>query len=159
MTAVRAILFCLSIPAAFGQATPEALLKAGHIKRARAIIEEKYRQTPNDPEVLWLMSWVRQDFKDVKASIDFAEKALAANPKEARYHQRVAEAVGEEAQHASALRQMGLGRRFKKEIDATLALDPKNVEALKYLMEFYFAAPGLLGGDKAKGHTTADQIL
>jgi len=139
--------------------TPATLMDHGHHKRVRAIAEPLYQQHPNDPEALWMMAFVKMSWGDHKAALELAEKAVAADPKNPRYRLVLAEAVGEEAQKASVLRQPGLGRRFKKELEATLALDPKNIEAMKDLIAYYFEAPGIMGGDKTKGRAVAEQIM
>jgi hypothetical protein len=56
-------------------------------------------------------------------------------------------------------RQLGLARRFKSEVDATLALDPNNTEALSMPMGYYYQAPGIIGGDKTQARTIPDRIL
>src|SRR5271157_1053881 len=139
--------------------TPATLMENGHFKQARALVEQMYHSNPKDPETLWAMSRLREAWKDLPAALDFAEKALAANPKEPRYHLQVAGVVGSIAEHASLLRQISMGRRFKKEIDAALALDPRNVEALDNLIGYYFMAPAIIGGDKAKARAIAEQIM
>lgn len=153
-------LFFLSAVAALGaDLSPVALVEAGHFKRARAIMEQRYKANPKDPETLWLLSLLKQEFHDLNASLDLAERALAANPKEPRYHLRVAEAAGESAEKGNPFRQLSLGRRFKKEIDATLALDPNNVDALGPLMEYYLQAPSIMGGDKTLAHAIPARIM
>jgi len=138
--------------------TPQALMDDGHHKRLRAIAEQQYRDHPNDAEALWMMSFVKLSWDDHKTALELAEKAVAADPKNPRYHLALAQAVGREAQKASILRQPGLALRFKRELAATLALDPKNVAAMQYSMMFDFEAPGIMGGDKARGRATAEQI-
>jgi tetratricopeptide (TPR) repeat protein len=105
------------------------------------------------------MSRIKQEWHDLNAALDFAEKAVAANPREARYHLQVAEVAGDLAQRVGVVRQLSLGRRFKKEVDATVALDPKNIEGLQDLVAYYFVAPGIMGGDKARARQTAAQIM
>jgi tetratricopeptide (TPR) repeat protein len=139
--------------------TPQTLMDDGHHKRLRAIAEQRYRDHPNDPEALWMMSFVKLSWDDHKAALELAEKAVAADPKNPRYHLALAQALGREAQTASFLRQPGLALRFKRELAATLALDPKNVAAMKYQIMFDFEAPGIMGGDKAGGRATAEQIM
>jgi tetratricopeptide (TPR) repeat protein len=138
--------------------TPQALMDAGHHKRVRAIAEPLYRQHPNDPEALWMMSFVKLTWGDHKAALDLAEKAVAADPRNPRYHLQLAQALGEEAQKASILRQPGLAKRFQKELETTLALDPKNIAAMKFLTMYDFEAPGIMGGDKAHGRALAERI-
>jgi tetratricopeptide (TPR) repeat protein len=141
------------------QPTPQVLIDQGHFKRAIVLIEAKYAATPNDAESLCLMSWLKQSRGDLAAAQQLAEKAVAVAPNDAKCHFRLAEALGEEAKDASKLRQIGLGRRFKKEIDTTLALDPKHLGALNYLMQFYLQAPGILGGDTKKAKAVPAQIM
>jgi len=156
---MRYLPFLLAAACFAGEPGPQALMDSGHFKRARAMVEQSYRANPRDPETLWLMSRLKQEWRDYEAALDFAEKALAADPKNARYHLRVADAAGDLAQRANVLKQFGLGRRFKKEVDETLALDPNNPEALSMLMGFYVMAPGVMGGDKAKAQTIPARIM
>ena len=140
------------------QASPETLIEQGHAKRARVIVEQRFAQNPGDPETLYLMSWIKQGLGDAAAAQQLAERAVAAAPNVAKYHFRLAEAVGEEAEKASVLRQIGLGRRFKKEIDLTLSLDPKHTGAMRHLMTYYLRAPSIIGGDKKKAHEMPARI-
>lgn len=152
-------LFLVGVASLPAQVSPEALIEKGHFKRARVLVEQRFRSDPKDPEGLWLMSSVKQAWKDYAAAIDAAEKAVAADPKSARYHIRLANALSEEALRASKLRQLGFAHRIKKEIETTLALDPRNVEGMKWLMEYNLQAPALFGGDKAKARAMPDQIM
>jgi Tfp pilus assembly protein PilF len=61
------------------------------------------------------------------------------------------------AQHAGIFRQLALARRFRSEIQTALELDPRDVQALRDLAEFYLLAPGLAGGDPKKAETVAHQ--
>lgn len=44
------------------------------------------------------------------------------------------------------------------EIDAALALDPRDVQANRDLLEFYLLAPGLLGGSRRQAAVVAERI-
>ena len=139
--------------------TAQALMDNGHHKRVRAMAEPAYREHPNDPEALWMMSFVKLTWGDHKTALELAEKAVAADPRNARYRLGLAQALGEEAQSAGILRAPGLARRFKKELETTLALDPKNVAAMKFTILYDFEAPGIMGGDKAEGRAMAARIM
>jgi tetratricopeptide (TPR) repeat protein len=153
------LLLLFALPVLDAATPPEVLIRNGHYKRARTLAEERSRANPNDPETLWLMSAVKQAWHDPHAAVDLADKAVAADSKSARYHFRLAEALGEVAEKASVFRQPGLAHRFKKEIDATIALDPHYSDALIYLMHFHLRAPGIMGGDKTMGRAIPEQIL
>jgi tetratricopeptide (TPR) repeat protein len=138
---------------------PAKLLEAGHYKRARPLIEARYRANPKDPETLYLMSQIKQVWKDLRTAEDLAEKALAADPKNPRYHLQMADVTGEDAGNASFLKQISLGRRFKKEVDTVVALDPKDTAAHVYLIQYYFMAPSIIGGDKNRARQIPDDIM
>jgi hypothetical protein len=43
-----------------------------------------------------------------------------------------------------------LQRRFRKEIDIAIILDPRDTQALRDLIEFYLLAPSVVGGDQRR---------
>ena len=139
--------------------TPETLIRCGAFKRARAIVEQRFHLNPNVAESLWMMSWIKQIWGDRTAALAFAEKAVNLNGKDARFHLRLAEVLGESAKKANLVEQLGFATRFKKEIATTLALDPNNVQALRHQLEFCLLAPPIAGGDRAKANALADMIM
>ena len=152
----RFLVLLLAAATGLAAQSPRELIDGGHYKRARAMVESR---NANDGETLYLMATIKQAFGDLDGAQKFAERAVAANPKDAQYHYRLSDITGEMAQNASVFRQMGLGRTFKKECDAALAIDPNHVEALKNMMQFHLHAPGVIGGDKTKAHGIADQLM
>lgn len=138
------------------QPSGQDLIDGGHFKRLRALVATR---NPNDPETLILTAAVKHIWGDLDAAEELAERAVAADPKNARYHFRMAMIEGEKAQKASVIHQLGLARRFRKEAEATLALDPNHVRALHFMIDFYMQAPGIVGGDKAKALAFADRLM
>jgi tetratricopeptide (TPR) repeat protein len=154
-----------SVSAALGEgivqspATPEALINTGHFKQARVLVEQRFRSNPDAPETLWLMSLIKQIWDDRDTALKLAEKAVAIDSRNARYHLRLAEVLGEMAQRADILQRLDLAERFKREIGTTLSLDPGNTKALRHLMEFNLVAPSIAGGDKSQAKAIAEQIM
>ena len=140
-------------------ASPRDLIEARRWKQARATLEPYVKAHPNDAEACALLARVKMIFKEPDAALRLAERAVALQPRNDAYRWRVAAVVGEMAAEASVFKQLGLGRRFKREADATLALNPRHVEALDSLMIFYLKAPGIMGGDTRKAYALADEIL
>jgi hypothetical protein len=116
------------------------------------------RNAPNDALANFLLSQVRAAFGDRSTPLPLAEKAVALDGRTARYHRQVAEVVGITAQHANAFQQILLARRFRKEIDTALALDPQDVQANRDLLEFYLLAPSVAGGSRQRAGAVADRI-
>jgi tetratricopeptide (TPR) repeat protein len=66
--------------------------------------------------------------------------------------------VGELASNASIFKQMGLAKRFKREVEAALAINPRHTPSMIGLMEYYYRAPGIVGGDKKAAEAMPDRI-
>jgi len=157
---IGAIVFTglLAIGPAAAQSLPEKLIEAGHWKKARAIAEARLREDPRDALPNFLLSQIRNAFGDRESPLVFAEKAVSLDGGVAKYHRQVAEVLGVKAQHSGIFQQLVLARRFKKEIDTAIALDPTELQALRDMMEFYLLAPGIAGGDKVKAAAMAEHI-
>src|SRR5262245_50056915 len=150
---------CICAMSAYGQqSSAEELIAVGHWKRACSIVEARIRGSPGDPLANYLLSQIRNAFGEHTTPLPLAEKAVALDGKVAKYHRQLAEVLGVTAQRSGAIQQMLLGRRFRKEIDLALALDPRDTQALRDLVDFYLIAPALLGGDTRKAAAIAQRI-
>jgi tetratricopeptide (TPR) repeat protein len=148
----------LAIETGIAQSLPEKLIEGGHWKKARAIAEARLRADSRDALANFLLSQIRNAFGDRESPLVFAEKAVSLDGGVAKYHRQIAEVLGVKAQHSGIFQQLVLARRFKKEIDTAIALDPADLQALRDLMEYYLLAPGIAGGDKVKAAVVADRI-
>ena len=156
---VSALVICNVLGAlSQAQTAAEDLIEAGHWKRARTLVEARLKDAPNDPLAVFLTSQLNFAFGHKEAPLDLAEKAVALAPNVAKFHRQLAEALGVKAQHANVLQQAFLARRFNKEIETALALDPNDIQALRDLEEYYLLAPGLIGGGKKQAQETAERI-
>jgi len=144
--------------AALDQDDPAVLMKQHHWKRVRAIANARLKTSPDDPEGNYLMSKVWLAWNDAGKALPYAEKAVSLAPQNADYHWALANAVGDEAQHANVFRQVGLAKRFRSETETALKLDPKHIDARFGMMTYYLIAPGIVGGDKKKAYAEAEEI-
>lgn len=149
----------LSFAATAGAQDVDQLVKDGHFKQARAILEPKLKANPNDAHALYLMSQVKAAFGDEATAYALAEKAVQLDGQNADYRFQYAKMIGERAENASVFKQMGLAKSFRKEVEAVLARDPRHVEGRFALMLYYQKAPGIIGGDKKKAAQIADEMV
>lgn len=154
---VLLVVCAVSGPAAAADSAA-ALAERGHWKRARALADSRLKANAADAEALWLMSQVKMVWQDPEAALSLAEKAVALDGRNVEYRWQLAQVVGELASNANVFRQIGLARRFKREVDAALAIDPKHIPSLNGLMMFFYRAPGIVGGDKQRAETIVNQI-
>lgn len=159
-TVVRKLvaLLLMAIPLVAAEPTIEELLEAGHYKRARAAAERRLKADPNDAEALYALGRIKLDTGDSEGALQFGQKVVALDASKAKYHYLLAGANGQMAEHAGVFKQLGLARSFRREAEQALALDPNYIEARFGLMEFYWQAPGIIGGDKKKAYAMAQEI-
>jgi tetratricopeptide (TPR) repeat protein len=153
------LLLCLfASVAAASEPAAQALIDGGHWKWLRAMAAPRVAANPNDAEAAYLLGYAKAFLGDLDGGLALAEKALALNGQNADYHFLVGRICGQKAENAGIFKGLGLARRFKKEAEIAISLNPNHIEALTDLMEFYFEAPGIAGGDKKKAYALADQI-
>jgi len=148
----------VALASAAQEPTAERLIEEGHWKRARALVEQRLGGQTDDPNALFLWSQIANAFGDRTAPLGLAEKAVRLDGGVARYHRQLAEVLGVTAQHPGMFQQVMLARRFRKEVDTALELDPRDAQAERDLLEFYLLARGILGGDIKKAETAARRI-
>jgi tetratricopeptide (TPR) repeat protein len=141
-------------------ADPDALIADGHYLRAQAALQPALQRTPNDAHTLVQKSILEWAFFHVDSAIATAEKAVAAADKSAEARIQLTNSLGAKLiiNNTGTFERMNLARRFRKEADRSLELDPQNLDALEASARFYWEAPGMLGGDKAKALQLSDRI-
>lgn len=153
------VIFPVVHPLQAGDPTVEALLDAGHFKRARAILEPRLRSNPNDGLTAFLLSRVKLAYDDAQGSIALAEKSIAAEPNNADYHTHLAHIYGWLSGEPPAIKQIGYVRLLKKELEAALTLNPKQLDAMLIKAVFLAVAPSLVGGDKKQSDALVQQMV
>jgi Tetratricopeptide repeat len=148
----------LTALAGMADSTPESLIKAGHWKRARPLVEQSYRANPNNAKFAYLLSQVKLTYGDLDTALSLAEKSVALDPKNSGYHYQLAITCGRTAEKATLFTKGHWAKRFKEEAETAASLDAKNLDARFGLLEYYLQAPRLMGGGKDKARTMADEI-
>jgi tetratricopeptide (TPR) repeat protein len=136
----------------------EKLAEGGHWKRLRALEEPRVAANSNDADAVYYLGRAKMESRDLESAVKLAEKAVALSPNSSRAHLLVADVAIQMAQNAGIFKGLGLAHRFREEAEKAIALDPKNLDAREDLMEFYFDAPGIGGGDKKKAYAMAEEI-
>jgi tetratricopeptide (TPR) repeat protein len=147
------------VPAEAGPpTTPERLIEVGHDLLAKAALTPIVEAEPSNDRAAWLLSKSLFGLGDLEHALVYAERAVSLDADNAAYHVQLGAVLGSLAEKASIFKQLGLARRTRKELEAAVALDPRNLEGLYGLMLYYFSAPSFMGGDKSKAAALADRI-
>lgn len=137
----------------------DAIMEAGHWKRLRQMADEKLKANPDDPQARLWLSKIKSSFGDHYGALAEAERAVVLDPRNPGAHAQLAEASAFLADRSGSLAALSHVRRMKRGLDAALALDPNNLDALLVQMMFSWKAPGIAGGDKKKAVRIADQLV
>jgi len=139
-------------------ADAETLIRSGHWKRARAVLEPQVKAHPQDPRGCYLLAEVKMSFKDFDGALPLAQHAVDLDGKNSNYHLKLGQVFGEMAARASIFSAGSLAVKFRKEVEIAIQLDSTNLDALDSLMQFKFQAPGLMGGNKDEARALAEKI-
>jgi tetratricopeptide (TPR) repeat protein len=151
---------CLLLAATAVAADPaiEQLMRAGHTRRARPLIEAALKKNSSDSAALIYMARMKRVEGDADGAEKLAQSAVKANPQDAVAHFWLARILAEKAQKASIFSQLGLARSCKRELEEALRLDPNSVEANYMLAMYLLQAPGIAGGDKDRAKQQAQVV-
>jgi tetratricopeptide (TPR) repeat protein len=156
-TLLAAVLSIFCAWPALAQDEVATLIDRGYLRQAESKLAARVAAAPTDAKALSQLARIRVEQRKPEEAIALAERAVAANPNSADAHYALAEANGAKAQKGG-IGAMGPAKKFKKEAEATLALDPRYADAMVGLIEFHRQAPGLIGGDKKKIPELLDRL-
>lgn len=90
---------------------------------------------------------------DFKKSTEVLEKAVAADPANSEYELWLGRAFGRRAETASPFTAPASANKARQHFEKAVQLNPRSLDALSDLFEYYLEAPGFMGGglDKAVG--------
>jgi tetratricopeptide (TPR) repeat protein len=152
---------CLSAPlfaAGNDIKTANADLQAGKADEAIYALNGLLKSDPNHAEALNLLCRVEMTLEQFDKAAGDCEKAVNIDQNNAGYHHWLGRALGERASRASFLSAYSLAKRTRAEFETAVKLNPKDVESLADLGEFYKEAPGAVGGGMDKAETIAKQL-
>src|SRR6516225_6891658 len=95
---------------------------------------------------------------EYKKATDALEKAVAAEPSNSDYALWLGRAYGRRAEMSNPFSAVGQASKARLYFERAVELDPRNLEALNDLLEYYLEAPGFRGGGTDKARATAARI-
>jgi len=158
---IKAVLLAiavLSLSAFAADASPAHLIKQGHFKQARTVVQQQLRENPRNVSALVLMARIHLAYNNYEDALTLLKEALSIEPGSSDVHVYLAEAYGQKIQNSGVFDKMGLAKTIRKASERAVTADPKNIDALESLMEFHAEAPGIVGGDKDKARDLAERI-
>ncbi|HEV2445870.1 MAG TPA: hypothetical protein VGS58_08115, partial [Candidatus Sulfopaludibacter sp.] len=95
---------------------------------------------------------------EYKRASEVLERAFATDPMNAECALWLARSLGRRAETSSPFTAPGYASRARQYFEKSVELNPRDLEALNDLFEYYLEAPGFLGGGLDKAQRAAEQI-
>jgi tetratricopeptide (TPR) repeat protein len=95
---------------------------------------------------------------EYKKATEVLEKAVAANPGSSECALWLGRAYGRRAETSNPISAPGQASKARQFFEKAVQLDPRNLDALADLLDYYLEAPGFLGGGFDKAQATAAHI-
>ena len=95
---------------------------------------------------------------DYKKSTEALEKAVALDPENSDYALWLGRAYGRRAEMSNPFSAMGHASKARQYFERSVTLNPRNIDALNDLLEYYMDAPGFMGGGMEKAKTVVARI-
>jgi len=135
-------------------AEANAALQAGEADKALALLDKP----GNRAEAYNLRCRVEYTLTQWDRAANDCEQAVKLDARNSDDHLWLGRALGEKASRASFMSAYSLAKRVRAEFEEAARLNPRNVEALAALGEFYYSAPGIIGGGIDKSEAVAAQL-
>jgi tetratricopeptide (TPR) repeat protein len=136
-------------------AQANAALQAGEADKALGLLQSS---GAGSAEAHNLTCRVRLTLEQWDAAANECQQAVSLDGQNSGYHLWLGRALGEKADRASFVSAYSLGKRVRQEFEEAVRLNPRNAEALADLGEFYYDAPGVVGGGTGKAEGVAAQL-
>ena len=124
----------------------------------RAALDALKPDQSTDPAVWHLAGRAHFQLGEFHKAQHWFEKAARAEPKNGEHAHWLGKTLGRRAEHANFITAPKLAGECRKAFEKAVELDPKNLEAWSDLLEYYLAAPGILGGGYDKAAAAAARI-
>jgi Tfp pilus assembly protein PilF len=134
-------------------------MEAGHWKQIVRIASDRLKSNPRDAQAHCWLAKSRLSYNDPEGAVVEAEKAVAIDGGNAAYRAQLGEAYAMMADKSSPLKAALFVHKMNRELDAALASNPHQVDALLVQMMFCWKAPILAGGNRQRALAIADNVV
>jgi tetratricopeptide (TPR) repeat protein len=130
-------------------------LQAGEADRALTLLQSLPQPSALSKNLECRVRYILEQWEDAIAA---CEQAVRLEDQNSDYHLWLGRALGEKADRANFMTAYSLAKRVRSEFEESVKLNPRNPDALADMGDFYFEAPGAVGGGVDKAEAIAAQL-
>lgn len=149
-----AVLFCAVCLSAQTLTRAEDLYRHTQYEASLALLDKE----ATDAQTTFLIGRDYFMWGDFRKAAEYLQKTVTADPENSDYMDWLGRAYGRRAETSNPFMAPMLASKARQAFEHSVALDPKNREALSDLFEYYLEAPGFLGGGYDKAAAVSDKI-
>jgi tetratricopeptide (TPR) repeat protein len=135
-----------------------SLIDSSRYDEAKVLLNSYLPGHPKDAKAAAYRGRLALIQDDLDNAVKWTEKALDLEESNAQYHYWMAQVYGVKAQKSGKIKQAFLAPKVKREFERAVELDPKLIPARLGLLQYYLAAPGIMGGSKEKAAEQVQKI-
>jgi tetratricopeptide (TPR) repeat protein len=133
------------------------LIKERNFKESQLLLDRIVKTEPRNAEAWYQLALLQWATSHPQKVVDYADKAIAINPRRASYHLLRGRSLGNLAQNANMFRAVGLARDAREAFEKAVELEPGNRDAVFALFDFYINVPSVAGGSLDEADALADR--
>ncbi len=126
--------------------------------KSERILKAVDENSKNYADAQFYLGRIAFDQEDYDAAEEYFEEAIDQNDSNSDYHLWLGNTFGVVAGNSNVFKQGLLAPKIKSEYERAVELNPKSIDALWGLIEYYTQAPGFMGGSWEKALDMANKI-
>jgi len=134
------------------------LFGAGKYQQAAEVLRAATEKQSNDGKQYYWLGRNYFELRDYDRSVSSLERAIQLEAGNAEYHEWLGRAYGRKAEHAGMFSAFSLAKKSRHEFEEAVRLDPSHYHAQHDLIEFYYRAPGIVGGGEDKAQRQIEAL-
>lgn len=144
---------------------PELFLKGknsydnGEYAQAKDLFNELIKKQPDYAEAFYYLGLTYVQLDKLTDAINELEQASSINTTNVKYQLTYGNIMFRLAQEGNKFKSLGRMKKGKKIFERVIEIDPDNIAARFSLLQFYFYAPGIFGGDKEKAEQLKNEMI
>ena len=134
------------------------LFDAGNYQQAANILSAALEQKAQDAPLHYWLARCYFELRQFDRAAASAEKSVELEPSNSEYRLWLGRAYGRKAEQSGGFSALSSARKSRREFEEAVRLVPTNLHAQRDLIEFYFRAPGIVGGGEDKARRQIQQL-